>query len=544
LKNISFFSAIILLYDTCMQIILDIFLLLILLGIFLLLCTYIWKFWIMYVQQKFLSNMNAGTILLEIKIPREVNKSPEAMEIVLSAFLQSGGVGNWYNRNWKGNLVTFFSLEIASIEGDVRFFVRTEKKFKELITNNFYSQYPNIEIREADDYVTKIFYDHRQTDVNVWGLTNRFGDTFTLPKSNDTRKEKEDKELEMPADFKMIKTYIDYKQDKDPKEEFEHDPLTPILEWMGSMKKGEHAWYQLILQDTGKFDGKAFPKTYQNEATHEGFNLKELAEERKKQIRSKVIEPKYKKGDLIYDDYGYAQTRMEKTGEKDESGKDIMKEVQKSYQKDDELRFEPVKEMEILEEHKDEIKMINRKLSKPLFRSLIRVMYIAETPKANTGQNVQSLLAIFKQYNGPSYASFRPSPTDPYDYSWQNSYKRRVPFRSEEMFESYVEREAFYPHLEDRAKSDTWFSKLFFDGMGIDHQLDIRAFKKSLGFRKIFRLMWEGLLYPFYHPHPKLMTLNSEEVASLWHLPGSVATTPGIKRVDSLKSDAPTNLPR
>lgn len=511
----------------------------------------------MYVQQKFLSNMNNGTILLlEVKIPREVNKSPEAMEIILSAFLQSGGVGNWYNRNWKGNLVTFFSLEIASIEGDVRFFVRTEKKFKELITNNFYSQYPNIEIREAEDYVTKIFYDHRQTDVNVWGLTNTFGDTFTLPKvtkddkisedrvSVDKSKKEGEKPLDMPADFRMIKTYIDYKQDKDPKEEFEHDPLTPILEWMGSMKKGEHAWYQLILQDTGKFDDKAFPKTYQNEATHEGFTLKELAEERKKQIRTKISDPKFKKGDLVFDDYGYAKTRVEKTGEKDENGKDIMKEVQQSYQKDDVMRSENLKEMEILEEFKDEIKMINRKLSKPLFRSLIRVMYVAETPRANTGPNVQSLLAIFKQYTGPSYASFRPSPTDPYDYSWQNSYKRRVPWRSEEMFESYVEREAFYPHLEDRSKSKTFFARFFQDGMGIDHQLDIRAFKKSLGFRKIFRLMWEGLLYPFDHPHPKLMTLNSEEVASLWHLPGSVATTPGIKRVDSLKSDAPSNLPR
>ena len=539
-----------------MQIILDIFLLLILLGIFLLLCTYIWKFWIMYVQQKFLSNMNANTILLEIKIPREVDKSPEAMEIIASAFLQSGGVGNWYNRNWKGNLVTFFSLEIASIEGDVKFFVRTEKKFKELITNNFYSQYPNIEIREAEDYVTKIFYDHRQTDVNVWGLTNTFKEKLTLPKINkddkiseervtaDKNKGSDEKPLDMPADFKMIKTYVDYKQDKDPKEIYEHDPLTPILEWMGSMRKGEYAWYQLILQDTDKFDDKAFAKTYQNKFTHEGFTLKELAEERKKQIRSKISEPKFKKGDLIFDDYGYARTRMEKTGEKDENGKDVMKEVQQSYQRDDVMRGEPLKEMEIVEEFKDEIKMINRKLSKPLMRALIRVMYVAEAQRANTGPNVQSLLSIFKQYTGPGYNSFVPSPSDPYDYSWQNSYKRRVPWRSEEMFESYVERDAFYPHLEDRSKSKTFFARWFQDGVGIDWQMDVKAFKKSLGFRKMFRLMWEGFLYPFDHPHPKLMTLNLEEIASLWHLPGSVATTPGIKRVDSLKSDAPNNLPR
>ncbi len=544
-----------------MQIILDIFLLLILLGIFLLLCTYVWKFWIMYVQQKFLSNMNASTILLEIKIPREVDKSPAAMEIIVSAFLQSGGVGNWYNRNWKGNLVTFFSLEIASIEGDVRFFVRTEKKFKELITNNFYSQYPNIEIREVDDYVTKIFYDHRQTDVNVWGLTNTFGDKFKLPKNNDQRENLEDSDLEMPSDFKMIKTYIDYNQDKDPKEEFEHDPLTPILEWMGSMRKGEHAWYQLILQDTGKFDGDAFPKTYHNKKTHEEFTLKELADERKAQLRN-TVKKKIKVGDVVRDEYGYEKTRDnpkfamidDGDGGKKSNGEPVKipltyadayfskKELEQGYKLIDAVGG--IKENEMVEEHKDELKMINRKLSKPLMRALIRVMYVAESPRANTGPNVQSLLSIFKQYTGPGYNNFRPSPSDPYDYSWQNSYKRRVPWRGEEMFESYVEREAFYPHLEDRSKSKTFFARWFQDGVGIDWQMDVKFFKRSLGFRKMFRLMWEGFLYPFDHPHPKLMTLNLEEIASLWHLPGSVATTPGIKRVDSLKSDAPNNLPR
>lgn len=544
-----------------MQIILDIFFLFILLGIFLLLCVYIWRFWIMYVQQKFLSIMNSNTILLEIKIPKEVNKSPEAMEIIASAFLQSGGVGNWYNRNWKGNLVTFFSLEIASLEGDVRFFVRTEKKFKELITNNFYSQYPSIEISVADDYVTKIFYDHRQTDVSVWGLTNVFGDKFKLPKNNDEREHLEDDDLNMQSDFKMIKTYVDYKQDMNPDPEFAHDPLTPILEWLGSMKKGEYGWYQLILQDTSKFDGKTFPKTYHNKKTHEEFTLKELADERKAQLRN-MTKKKIKVGDVVRDEYGYEKTRDnpkfamidDGSGGKKSNGEPVKipltyadsyfskSELKQGYKLIDALGG--IKENEMVEEHKDELKMINRKLSKPLFRALIRVMYLAESQKANVGPNVQSLLSIFKQYTGPAYNNFRPSPTDPYEYSWENSYKRRVPFRTEEMFESYVEREAFYPHLEDRSKSKDIFSKLFFGGIGIDHQLDIRAFKKSLGFRKVFRLMWEGFFYPFDHPHPNLMTLNIEEVASLWHLPGSVATTPGIKRVDSLKSDAPSNLPR
>lgn len=523
-----------------MQIALDIFLLLTYISILLLLCTYVWRFWIMYVQQKFLSKMD--WVLLEIKLPREINKSPEAMEIVANAFLQSGGVAQWYKRNWLGNLVTYFSLEIASLEGDVRFFVRTERKFRELITNNFYSQYPGIEITEADDYVKKIYYDHRQTDVSVWGLSNTFGDRFNLPKTNKERVLLEDKDLEVPADFRMLKTYVDNGLDRDPKEEYKHDTLTPILEWLGSMRKGEYAWYQVIVQDTSKFDGRTFPKTYENAKTHESFTLKELAEERKKQIRTKIMGPTYKKGDKIFDDFGYPKMTKKKVGVDDE-GKAVFEDVQMEWQKDEEMKMESVKENEIFEEYKDEIKMINRKLQKPLLRALIRVMYIADSNYHKTGSNVQSLLSVFKQYTGPGFNSFRPSPTDPYDYSWENSYKKRVPWRSEECFESYVEREAFYPHLPNRGNAKSTLGKMFLSG-GIDWYSDIYLFKKSLGFRKIFRLVYEGVFHPFEHMAPALMTINLEELASLWHLPGTVATTPGIKRVDSLKSDAPSDLPR
>ena len=525
-----------------MQIVLDIFLFIVYLSLFLLMLAWLWKFWSMYVSQKFMSGMNF--VLLEIKLPREIFKSPEAMEIAANAFLQSGGVAQWYKRNWLGNVVTFFSLEIASIEGDVRFYIRCEKKFKDLVTNNMYSQYPGIEIKEAEDYVTKMFYDHRHKNTSVWGLTNKLGESFTLPKTPGTDREgKKDAELKVPADFRMIKTYVDYKQDKDPKEEFEHDPLTPVLEWLGSMGKGEHAWYQLILQDSGKFNGKTFPATYHCEATHEQFTLKELADERRKQIRSRETPPAYKKGDKVFDDYGYPVMMKVPDGVDDE-GKPQFKEVQKEYQKDGVTKSETLKEVDLTEEAKDELKMITRKLQKTSVRAALRVMYLTEKDKGDFGSNVQSTLSIFKQYNGPGYNSFIPNTSDNYDYAWEDTMKRRKPWRGEEMFEAYVEREAFYPHIPDRAKPTSMLGKFFF-GYGVDSWADLALFKYSLGTRKIIRMMYEGFFDPFGHPHPDtVFTLNLEEVASLWHLPGTVATTPGIRRVDSIKSDAPDNLPR
>ena len=527
-----------------MQIILDIFLFVVYSGVFIFIVIWTWKFWSMYVAANFMTNMNF--VLLEIKLPREIFKSPESMEIVAGAFLQGGGVGNWYLRNWRGAVPTFFSLEIASLEGDVRFYARCEKKFVQLLSNNFYSQYPGIEIKESEDYINKIFYDHRHKHVSLWGLTNKLSESFKLPndgsdnrksvferisKEKDSDKKTElEKGIKLPADYKMLKTYLDFKQDKDPKEEFKHDPLTPVLEWLGSMRAGEYAFYQLIVQDAGKFDGKTFPKTYQASGTDEGFTLKELADERRKQIRSKEFKPKFKKGDKIFDDYGYPVNKTEPDGV-DENGKPRVKEVQKEYQKDDEFKLEAVKESDLTEESKEELKMISRKLQKPILRAAMRVMYVAKKDEAKIGQNAQSVLSIFKQYTAPGYNGFSPTTSDPYNYNWEDTMKRRKPWRSEELFEAYAEREGFYPHITERKKVDSW--------------ADIVLFRYGLGTRKVLRLLYEGIIHPFDHPHPdQVFTINLEELASLWHLPGTVATTPGIKRVDSIKGDAPDNLPR
>jgi hypothetical protein len=108
--------------------------------------------------------------------------------------------------------------------------------------------------------------------------------------------------------------------------------------------------------------------------------------------------------------------------------------------------------------------------------------------------------------------------------------QRREPWRAEEFYEAYVEREGFYPHLKERKS--------------LDHFADVSLFSASLGFRKKFRMLYEGLFDPFGHPHASdVFTLNLEELASLYHLPGQVATTPGLARIDSTKVDAPSNLP-
>ena len=154
-----------------MQFAIDIGLFLLYFCGFLLFCAWSWRFWTMYINQKFIDKLNADSIMLEIKLPREITKSPYAMETALASLLQGGGISNKYSRLWSGNLPIYSSLEIASLEGVIHFYIRLHKKFKPLVTANLYAHYPGIEIVEADDYTKLIRYHHLLKDVRWWGTT-------------------------------------------------------------------------------------------------------------------------------------------------------------------------------------------------------------------------------------------------------------------------------------------------------------------------------------------------------------------------------------
>jgi hypothetical protein len=192
--------------------------------------------WLKYKRAEFVKNLQ--WIMLEVRLPREINKSPAAMEAILEAFHQGGGLLTWWDKYRKGNMLSWFSLEIASFGGDIRFYVRTQKKFKNIIESYMYAQYPGIEVLEVEDYTNRIRFDG--------GDYNMFGTNFVLSKD----------------DHLPIRTYMDYGLDKDPKEEYKIDPITPMLEFMGSLKGNEELWYQVLIRtDKFKSEWKTDAKT-------------------------------------------------------------------------------------------------------------------------------------------------------------------------------------------------------------------------------------------------------------------------------------------
>jgi hypothetical protein len=176
-----------------------------------------------YKRKKFLNSLE--WILLEIIPPADVKRSPAAMELFLLALHQTGGEGDWYAKYIEGKFRSWFSLELVSIGGQVKYFIRTEKKYKSSIESGLYAQYPGIEVYEAkEDYTDGFYYDENKFEM--------FGVEMKL-----TQK-----------DPYPIKTYVDYKLDAEQEDEFKIDPIAPVLEFLNTVKSGSNVWFQLIVR--------------------------------------------------------------------------------------------------------------------------------------------------------------------------------------------------------------------------------------------------------------------------------------------------------
>jgi hypothetical protein len=188
-------------------------------------------------------------VLLEVKLPTEITQTPQAMETVLNAMYHTGEPSNLYEKYWEGKSRPEFSLEIASFEGRVHFFIWCRRKTKNLVEANIYSQYPTVEVYEAPDYAQQVQFDPKT--MNLFGVEQK---------------------LKKPDPY-PIKTYPAFGLDKETREEFKSDPIATILEFMGSFGKGEYCWMQIVIRShtaERKKSGSWFEKVdWQDEAKRE-----------------------------------------------------------------------------------------------------------------------------------------------------------------------------------------------------------------------------------------------------------------------------------
>lgn len=185
--------------------------------------------WHHYRQERFI--MGIKWVLLEIQVPRDVIKTPAAMELIFSNALYHKSMKGFWEEFMIGAPWMWFSLEIVSIDGRVHFYIRTPSRIRDLVETQIYAQYPQAKVIEVEDYVWNVPQYKKDGDWNMWGCE------FT----------------KMKDDARPFRTYKQVEEMKSgTKEEFKIDPITPIIEFLGSLPKGQQVWIQIIIRQSIK----------------------------------------------------------------------------------------------------------------------------------------------------------------------------------------------------------------------------------------------------------------------------------------------------
>lgn len=323
--------------------------------------------WLHYKQREWIKGK--GSALLEIRLSKDMPKSPVAMELFLNTLYQSG-VGNLVDVYIKGRVRTWFSLEIVSIGGQIHFYIWCQKDFKSRIETQLYAQFPTVEVKEVEDYAMNVHRDPEKINI---GFIGQFGLT--------------------KKDVYPIKSYIDYGLDRDPKEEYKNDPLVSVLEYMGSLNKGEQAWIQILIQ------------------AHTKEGLK----------------------------YGRLFTKPDWKKDVESEIKDILK---KAYFRVDEEKAPSGQHLS--EGQKNVISAIERTTGKNAFDTMIRTAYIAEKDVFNPA-NIGGIIGTLTQFNSNSLNGLAPKFKAGSDYGWQDPFGKKKAGTEKALLEAYKRRAFFNP---------------------------------------------------------------------------------------------------
>jgi len=196
--------------------------------------SFLWHWWR---TDKFLKEIKS--ILLEVRMPKEVLKPIRAMETVLDGLWQIlyDPPGDFFEKHIEGKILLSYSFEIVSINGETHFLIRIPEANQEAVEAVIYSQYPEAEISVVDDYTKFVPRDIPNKDWDLWGA---------------------DYKLLKPNPY-PIKTYAQFETERESMEEKRIDPLASLLESLAKVKQGEQYWIQITAKpvrgDVGGHEG-------------------------------------------------------------------------------------------------------------------------------------------------------------------------------------------------------------------------------------------------------------------------------------------------
>ncbi len=187
-------------------------------------------------------------VVLELKMPPEIEKSPKAMEQVFAALHPLKNAPTDVVDKYAGEIPLWWSLEIVSFEGEIHFFMWIPEKHKRVIVANLYGNYPMIEVEEVPDYFEQLpnsFKSLYESGYDLWG------GEVVLTKE----------------DAYPIRTYVQFENLEDA---MAVDPIAGLLETLTRVKPGENLFFQIVVRPAGdewKKGGEALVRKLKEEGS-------------------------------------------------------------------------------------------------------------------------------------------------------------------------------------------------------------------------------------------------------------------------------------
>jgi len=383
-------------------------------------------------QGNFLSR--AEWVILAINVPPATEQSPKALENLFANLIGAKSSILWKEKWIYGKLQPTFSFEISSTNGYVQFYIRTETRFRDVIEAGIYAHYPDAEVNEVEDYTLKIPDNFPDEQYDLWGS-----------------------ELEMRKDsYIPIRTYVDF---EDRLTQEIKDPMAQVLESLAKMKPGEHFWIQMIIQAPDEDDWK-----------DEGLDFCKKVYGNEKPVKKSLITSGFESIMSWPDMMLHESIGVSLMGAGGEDGKEP----------------ERFKAFMISPAEKEVVDAVARKISKPGYKTKIRLVYIAKKDvfwkNARTAM-VKGMMNQFTHLNMNKLGLYGPAtPKD--DYFWQR-----------------------WVYEQKQTRLITGFKK------------------RSMGIGATAKIF------------------NTEELASLWHFPAVGIKAPLVQKQESRRAEPPMGLP-
>jgi hypothetical protein len=341
-----------------------------------------WETWRLYLHIRW--NAKTNWMVLEIKIPKNVLKTPKAMEQIFAAAHTPYTYGmRWYQVLFEGKEEEFFSFELVGRAGETHFYLRTPRDYRKMMEAAIYGQYPEAQIIEVEDYLKQMPHVLPNKDLDVEGFEEVFQRPSPYP----------------------IRTYPMF---EDSVEERRVDTMGAFVEALSKMRGDQQFWMQMIIVPAGLgFDKEG----------EEHINKLLGIEEEKKKSSGPGFDLGFTLGEALLAPFEHPSL-----------------EVKEKKKADRPQRF-------IVAPHKKEIaEGIQKKIAKLTFDTTLRFLYIERRGETVEGGKHATLAhSYIRQFNTHDMNQLRPDKvTTTASYAIRGPFKKmRVAWRKRVLYERY-----------------------------------------------------------------------------------------------------------